>query len=577
MRVALTIALLVAVAVAPGSPASAQTLTYVEGTVKDGGTHLPIADVCVTFGPPTICSTATDANGYYRLDGFPISNTSRWQIRFSKEGYQNGTSGEFTVTGPTRVDAFLLPGQGTCSRPDSPRTTVFLPNVTKTLGGPNGFVTPFIVQNTSNALITSLRVEFYRFSDGALVTQRDLCVLRPGTSFAHISNNDPALPHDSQFSVVVRSYMTDAVAVVNQHQGSGDRAEAASYVGASSGARSVFLPNITRRFFGYVTPFIIQNLGTVPTVATASFVSFDGTRTATVQRTIDPGRSRFVDPNSEPGLVDGTQYAVTVTSDQPVSVVVNTHNDAPEVERPVFYSANGLTAGASPVYGPYLPKNVPGVGAGVGTVVVQNLGAAATRPTLAFTPLGGGATVTFDGPEVAPRAAWAFDPRYVNGATDRDLCPASPAAGCLPDGEFSFRASAPNGQIAAVVNVIGEATAAGYSALSGGAAQMYLPNVTRTLGGASGWTTPLIVQSAGASSATISWYRFSDGSLVTTQTIALPPGGAQRVDPRLVAGLSDDTQYSVVVRGESGNLTAIVHQLNFQGGDGAMIYEGFAR
>src|SRR5205814_1440679 len=85
--------------------------------------------------------------------------------------------------------------------------------------------------------------------------------------------------------------------------------------------KSVFLPNITRRFFGFDTPFIIQNLGTAATSATARFVSFDGSvPTVTALRTIDPGRSQFIDPNYEPGLVDGHQYAVTVTSPvQPIS------------------------------------------------------------------------------------------------------------------------------------------------------------------------------------------------------------------------------------------------------------------
>lgn len=571
------VALLV-VASLTATPASGQTLTYIEGNVKEanqGDNPQPIADVCVTLGPPVTCTTATDASGYYRIDGVPPSPTQQWELTFSKQGFQTGRTGLFTVNGPTRKDAFLPRGAGNCSRPDTPRTTVYLPNITKTLGGPNGFVTPFIVQNTSNGLITSLQIDFYRFSDGALVTRREICVLRPGTSFADVPNNDTDLPHDSQFSVVVRSFMTEAVAVVNEHQGFGSRAEAASYVGVSSGATSVFLPNITRRFFGYVTPFIIQNLGTQTTTATASFVSFDGTKSATAVRSIGPGRSQFVDPNSEPGLVDGTQYAVTVTSAQPISVVVNTHNDAPTVARPVFYATNGLAGGAAVVYGPYAVKNVPGVGKGVSTIVVQNLGDQPVTPSLTFTPLGGGPTSTKTGPSVPPKGAWGFDPRFANGVDPSGgTCGTGP--GCIPDGEFSFVASAA-GTIAAVVNVIGDTTASGYSASATAAPRVYLPNVTRTLGGTTGWTTPIVVQSVGATSASLSWYRFSDGSLVTTQTVALPAGGAQLVDPRNVPGLADDAQYAVIAQGNGGNITAIVLELNFQGGDGAMTYEGFAR
>jgi hypothetical protein len=78
----------------------------------------------------------------------------------------------------------------------------------------------------------------------------------------------------------VKSFMTDIVAVVNEHQGSGGRAESGSYVGASSGSTKVSLPNIVRKFFGFVTPIIIQNVGGAPTTAEANFISFDGTRTA---------------------------------------------------------------------------------------------------------------------------------------------------------------------------------------------------------------------------------------------------------------------------------------------------------
>jgi len=48
------------------------------------------------------------------------------------------------------------------------------------------------------------------------------------------------------------------------------------------------------------------------------------------------------------------------------------------------------------------------------------------------------------------------------------------------------------------------------------------------------------------------------------------------IDPRAVNGLADNTQYAVVVDALGGNLTAIVTELNFQGGDGDMSYEGFA-
>src|SRR4029453_4537692 len=89
--------------------------------------------------------------------------------------------------------------------------------------------------------------------------------LAPGTSYANDprdTGKNPTLPVEGQFAVVVKSHGSTVVGVVNEHQGTGARAEALSYNGFSAGARTVHLPNITRRLFGlFVTPFIIQNLG----------------------------------------------------------------------------------------------------------------------------------------------------------------------------------------------------------------------------------------------------------------------------------------------------------------------------
>jgi hypothetical protein len=573
----LLVAAFVVAAVAGGARPAAAAEAYVEGRITSKTTGAPLANVCVTLGPPVVCTTATDADGYYRIDGF-VAGPTFWVFYYNKEGYNRFEAHNIQVQGNTRLDWQLTPGSTTCPRPESPATTVYLPNITKTLGGPTGWYTPFIVQNTNRFTITSLQVEFYSFSSGVLVARRDVCALKPGQSFADVPNNDTDLSNDSQYAVVVRSYMTDIVAVVNEHQGSGAGAESGSYVGASSGATKVSLPNIVRKFFGFVTPIIIQNVGTAGTTATASFISFDGTKTASITRQIEPGRSKFIDPNSEVDLSDQTQYAVTVTASQPISVIVNTHKDAPGDPAPVMYSANGIVGGADTLYGPYAVKNVAGVGQGLSTIVVQNTGVATVTPSLGFTPLGGSAITSFTGPNLAAGAAWAFDPRYTNGDTTLPLCGAAASGGCLANGEYSFVASGGiGGNIAAVVNVIGDTTAAGYSARTEPATRLFLPNVTRRLGGADGWSTPLILQSVTATSLKLSWYKFADGSLAAAQDVPVAPRQSVRIDPRDVLGLVDETQYAVVVDAVGGTATGIVVELNFQGGDGAMIYEGFAR
>lgn len=560
------------------APASANH-SRIDGYVTDGTTGAPLSDVCVTLGPPIACFTRTNAEGYYLVDLVQLAapDDQTWDLWFIRQNgsHQQAYSDKFVVNGHVRFNQVLMPtgGRVLCppADPRLPTQTVYLPNITKTLGGASGWQTPFIVQNTGS-VATTLEVTYQRFINGACAVRRSVASLQPGTSYADVPNNDHDLPGDTQFSVVVKSYGSEIVSVVNQHAGSGSRAEALSYVGVSEGATTVSLPNITRRFFGYVTPFIIQNLGDSEATARARFVSFDGTAPEiTVTREIPVGGSKFIDPNSEAGLIDGFQYAVTVTSDEPVSVVVNTHNDAASVSAPVAYSTNGITTGAETVYGPLAAKNGEGV-ADVTTIVVQNLSSTAVTPTIDFDILGGtGETQTIRAPEaIDPGQSWAFDPRFTVGTSTPCTVPSST---CLGDGEYSFVARA-GGEIAVAVNVISDTTAMGYTGITVPSNTVYLPNVTRRLGGASGWTTPILLQTVTANGATLKWFRFSDGVQVLEQEVDITRGRGVRIDPSQVAGLADNTQYSVVVEGLGGTVAAIVVEVA-AGGDNAMIYEGF--
>ena len=225
------------------------------------------------------------------------------------------------------------------------------------------------------------------------------------------------------------------------------------------------------------------------------------------------------------------------------------------------------------MYGPLAAKNGEGV-ADVTTIVVQNLSTAAIEPTLTFDVLSGtGTTQTISAPDPIPAGqSWAFDPRFTVGTTTPCTVPSST---CLGDGEYSFVASAPGAEMAVAVNVISDTTAMGYTGITAPANTIYLPNVTRNLGGTSGWSTPILLQTICASGATLKWYRFSDGVLVLTQEVEVQRGRGIRIDPRTVSGLTDNTQYSVVIDGLGGSIAAIVVEVA-SGGDNAMIYEGFA-
>jgi hypothetical protein len=607
VRIAATGLLALSLLIPYGSPARAMTGT-ITGRVVDSVTQQGIFDVHLYLGIPGAFIWAhSAADGSFTIDLTPIqyNPNTEWQVYFVKDGYTIVPTNKFKMTTSGYVfgsepavvpAAFPLvkqagpPGPCDTNTPGTLTQTLYLPNITKNLGGPTGWYTPFIVQNTGT-ISTTLEVSFYKFSDGTCVARSVVSNLAPGTSYANDprdTGKNPTLPVEGQFAVVVKSFGSTVVGVVNEHQGTGSRAEALSYNGFTAGANTVYLPNITRRLFGlFVTPFIIQNIGTAVASVQATFRTFDGSGSpVTIGRTIDVGRSKPIDPNSNdfnlgaPGLTDNKQYAVTVTSNQPVAVVVNTHADAATVANPVAYAADGVTGGAATVYAAYASKNAAGINR-YSTIVVQNLGASAVTPQITFTPLVGSAgtanTYTFSAP-IQPNSSKAFDPRFAFAGQPTVNTPCSTGgADCLADGEYSVRISGGT-SLAAAINVISDvngATAMGYAASAAPATKYYLPNVTRTLGGTNGWSTPIVIQSVTATAATVEWRRFADGALVTTQTLTIPSGSAIRVDPRTVTGLSDNTQYAVTVNGTGGQVTAIVTELNFEGGDGAMTYEGF--
>src|SRR5438105_10761587 len=405
----------------PASPAAAAA-GKITGKVGDSVTGQPISNVDVYLGIPGCCvwaHTAADGSFTIDLDAIAAQDHGLWEIYFVKAGYVSPvktnkfqSNGGYTFgQGPANVPAVfpmvkqLVGPRSSCSDPGTGNpsppaltSTVYLPNITRRLGGPNGFYTPFIIQNTGTAN-TELEVSFYKFTDGSCVERYLVFGMAPGTSHSNDPNDtvkNPSLPDNAQFSVVVQSFGSKIVGVVNEHQNVLDpvRAEALSYDGFTTGANTVYLPNITRKLFGlFDTPFIIQNLGSSTASVTSSFKSFDGTGpTIVIPRTIDPGRAKPIDPDSDdialgaPGLTDNKQYAVTVSATQPVAVVVNTQADKPTVAQPVAWSTDGVTTGASTLYCPYAAKNAQGIGR-YSPIIVQNLGAAAVTPKITFTPL----------------------------------------------------------------------------------------------------------------------------------------------------------------------------------------------
>src|SRR5712691_9398133 len=381
-----------------------------------------------------------------------------------------------------------------CGNPAVPTTTIYLPNITKTLGGPSGWVTPFIVQNVGVAN-TDLEVSFFRFADGSLVACRVVSALAPATSFADFPNADMDLPADTQFSVVVKSFGAAVVSVVNEHQGLATpaRAEALSYVGLSSGATKAYIPYAAKQMNGWLTTFVVQNLGTAVANVTATFTSYDGTRTATLVRQIVPGRSAVIDPTVEPLLIAGTEYAGVLSSDQPIAAIVNAHNDAPTVAAPMGFSYNAVAQPQNaPAYLPAVARNADGVNRTT-RVLVENAGTFDATPTLIFRNAAG-ATVTLSPPTpIHPGTTWSYDPRFA--ADGRTACPPAGLPSCPAEGTHAL--SVQGGTFAVVGASLTPASAMGFIGSAGAGNRAYLPNITRTLGGATGWTTPIVLESTG--------------------------------------------------------------------------------
>ncbi len=431
-------------------------------------------------------------------------------------------------------------------------TTVYLPNITKMLGSPTGWQTPFIVQNVSGENV-DLDIFFYSFADGSLVTSRHVAALKPGTSFADVPNNDADLPANAQFSVVIKS-TGQVVSVVDGHQGTGERAEAISYSGISSGALKVSLPYVAKQANGWLTTFIIQNLGAAP--ASANIALQAGLTTVVLTRTIQPGRSQVVDPRVERSLAIEIEYAGTITADQPIAVVADAHNDGPDVKNPRAYSYNGVADPGTTTFVPYAAKNGDGVHRS-STLYVQNAG---DGPAISYIDL---YAAGLDAP-LAFHTTFPLDPG------ERVRLPLDQVS-LIPDGEYGVVLTGGNFAVLNVTTTI--ATAFGFTG-GGARSRLYLPNVARGLGGPAGWSTPIELQSAGAPAATIKFHRFGDGALVLTQTVTgLATGQSIRIDPRFLNGLPDG-QYSVVTDSTSGTLAAVVLAYS-SGGDGAMAYEAF--
>lgn len=433
---------------------------------------------------------------------------------------------------------------------------VFLPNVTKQLGGPGGWTTPVVLQNMGG-LADSGSITVYRLNDGVQTAVIVTPLLRPGQAWAFDPGAFGTLAADAQFSLVVSSRSAPFGAIVLEGSGSTWMA----YAGATSGSETVHLPLVTRRARAeaWSTPFVVQNVGG----GTASFsVSFHEAVTGTAAARLEgisllPGRARSFLPWLIEGLADGGEYTVTVQGSPGARLhaIVNAHASGQAM------SYEGLHGGTEDVYLPNVVRFLGGTRGWWSQFVVRNLGTATTTFSVAFHSFENGSVAAkVEGIAVEAGRGRSFDVR----AFPIDLA----------DGQYSVVVrGAPGARLGAVVAhqepATGRAMAnAGLGVLGQSA---YLPLV-RKRDGAVGWSSPVIAQNAGIGPSDITITLFDAAGAVAQQRIfpTVQPGSAVVYDPRYDRRLADGAYAALVQANE--RVAAVANHVAAAAGDHALAF-----
>ena len=437
---------------------------------------------------------------------------------------------------------------------------VFLPNVTKTFGGPSGWTTPIVVQNTGLSP-TDVTLSFYRFADGAASATTKSPLLKPGQSWTLDPRAISQLPDNTQFSVALQATSGTASAIVVE--GTGDTWM--SYAGTSGGGSTVYLPNITRRLGGangWDTPFIVQNIGPAATTLSVLFYRFaDGALEKRIDNvSLQPGRAKDFVPWAIDGLTDDRQYAVVVqgVKDAQLYAIVN------EVQGGQAMSYEGLLSGSQVVYLPNVLKFLGGSDHWSTPFIVQNLGATATSFGLEFYSFQSGALVTrVDAISLQPGRSFPVDVRFYPKT--------------LPAGSYSVVVRGAQGaQLGAVVNQVdfGAGMAMAYDGIGQAQQTAFLPYIQKN-NGAPRWFSPIIAQNLGTAASDITVTILNPSGELAIQKVypAVAPGAAAVLDPRFERRLSDGI-YSAIVQ-STGPVAAVVNHAGTPG-DHGMAYTSIA-
>ncbi len=419
---------------------------------------------------------------------------------------------------------------------------IYAPNITKNY---SGWTTPLVIQNIDSGTGMIFNVFVDDNSEvingyGKDISQGQSASFNP----QHIDQVYSGF-QGSSFS----SGNINLAGIVNEHSNLSSMA----YEAISQGSDKVYLPNITKSYFGWTTPIIIQNMNTTQT-AQAQVAFYDpGQATArytTGQINIPPASSYGLNPAriSAGNLPSGWKGSAIVTSNGPdIMAVVNEQSSSQSM------AYNGFIGGAKNLYLPNITRKYWGW---TTPFVIQNISTSNASLIAEFYPRGSTSSVlTLTNASLVPNSSWSINPSNYTS---------------LSNFQGSVVVSSSQ-DVVAIVNEHSQTDSMAYSGVAGGSSQVYLPNITKKY---FGWSTPFIIQNTAASVATVtvSYYR-SDGSLeksIPNKTIAV--GGSLFVNPDRDTSIPSSFKGSVVVT-SSANVAAIANEHKTDGQ--AMSYNGF--
>lgn len=133
------------------------------------------------------------------------------------------------------------------------------------------------------------------------------------------------LPDDCFGSAVAHATGGGILGIVNDSQNEGETAAAFNAVTAEQGATTVALPLYRRNHVGLSTGISVMNVGTEDANVTAAFTPAGASPVScsNCSGTVSPGGTLIFWPPALNGLTDGTYGSASITSSQPVAVIVN--------------------------------------------------------------------------------------------------------------------------------------------------------------------------------------------------------------------------------------------------------------